>query len=305
MRRNLLTLVATLLVACGDDSATDSSGTGTTGAGAAGGSGGNAVISASSAGGSTSTSGGAGGGVDPSASPGCVDGEGIPEGESTFMLGGETRKYIVHLPTGYTRDKTWPVVLALHPNGGDITYWDVTSGERNIRAQVENDAILIVAEDITNNWPDDLDTELTYFDTILTRVKGELCVDTDEIFSMGFSGGGSFSGVLGCRRDDIRAIAIGGAIMYFDPADCVNTPAAWVTIGTQELVQGRADFRDFWRDKAGCEATTMPTDPSPCVAYDGCDTTTPVQYCQHPGDHVWPSFGTEASWKFFQQFIDE
>lgn len=304
MRRTLLPLIVALLAACGDDSGT-SSDTGTTGAGAAGGSGGTPAVTSGSTGGSTSATGGAGGGPDPSASPGCVDGEGIPEGESTFMLNAQSRRYIVHLPVGYTRDKKWPVVLALHPNGGDITYWDVTSGERNIRAQVENDAILIVAEDITNNWPDDLETELTYFDTILTRVKDELCVDTDEIFSMGFSGGGSFSGVLGCRRDDIRAIAIGGAVMYFDPADCVNTPAAWVTIGTLELIQGRADFRDFWRDKAGCEATTMPTEPSPCVAYDGCDATTPVQYCQHPGDHIWPSFGTEATWKFFQQFIVE
>lgn len=310
MQRNpALPLILASIVGCGDSEslpASDTTGaagtTVTTGAGATTNAATTTSASATSSGAGT---GGEGGGPDLSASPGCVDGEGIPEGESTFELEDEMRRYIVHLPNGYTRDRKWPVVLALHPNGGNIDYWNVTDGSRNIRAAVEDDAILIVAEDITANWPDDLDTELAYFDTILTRAKNELCVNTDEIFSMGFSGGGSFSGVLGCRRDDIRAIAIGGAIMYFDPADCVNTPAAWVTIGELELIQGRADFRDFWRDKAGCEATSTPTDPDPCVAYDGCDAETPVVYCQHEGDHVWPAFGTEATWNFFKRFIVE
>lgn len=297
--------------ACGDSDSATTEATGTSGAAVtSGAASGNATASGTAAASVSATStgsgaGGEGGGPDLTASPGCVDGEGIPEGESTFELDGEMRRYIVHLPNGYTRDRKWPVVLALHPNGGNIDYWNGTSGGRNIRAAVEDEAILVVAEDVTNNWPDDLDTELAYFDTILTRVKDELCVNTAEIFSMGFSGGGSFSGVLGCRRDDIRAIAIGGAIMYFDPADCINTPAAWITIGELELIQGRADFRDFWRDKASCEATSTPTDPDPCVAYDGCAAETPVVYCQHEGDHVWPAFGTEATWNFFKRFIVE
>jgi poly(3-hydroxybutyrate) depolymerase len=291
--------------------ACEDSGAATSGSGAAGAT----TSTGGSDGGATTSDGGDGGGgsgaeggggsmVDPSASPGCVDGAGIPDGESTFMLNGEARRYIVYLPTGYTQQQTWPVVLALHPNGGNIDYWNNTDGPRNIRGLVEDSAVLVLAEDITNNWPDDLDTELSYFDTIVTRLKNELCIDQDEIFSMGFSGGGSFSGVLGCRRPDIRAIASGGAIIYFDEADCVNAPAAWVTIGQGELVPARAEFRDFWRDGAMCDATTMPTEPSPCVAYDGCDAGKPVHYCEHGGDHVWPDFGTQAAWDFFQLFID-
>jgi poly(3-hydroxybutyrate) depolymerase len=197
------------------------------------------------------------------------------------------------------------VLLALHPNGGNIDYWNGTSGERNIRAQVEDEAILVVVEDATNQWPDDLETELAYFQKILTDLRNELCVDLAAIFSMGFSGGGSFSGVLGCRRDDIRAIVAGGAVIYFDEADCTNVPAAWITIGEGELIPAREEFRDFWRDRAGCMESTQPVDPDPCVAYDGCGEGTPVHYCQHAGDHVWPSFGTEAAWQFFSQFVTE
>ena len=250
----------------------------------------------------------------PTGSPGCVDGAGLPEGENTFMLESRMRRYILRLPSGYTRDRAWPVVFALHGNGGSASYWDTTSGTRNIRAVLEDVAILVVAEAIDgqwrdysmpeSTWPARIESELLYFDEILTQLREDLCIDDREIFYMGFSGGGSFSGVLGCRRTDIRAIAVGGSVIYFDEADCVGTPAAWITIGTEELTGGRTDYRDWFRDRAMCDATSMPTEPDPCVAYDNCAEATPVHYCQHPDGHIWPDFGSAAMWAFFSQFVD-
>jgi hypothetical protein len=129
-------------------------------------------------------------------------------------------------------------------------------------------------------------------------------VNEAAIFSMGFSGGGSFSGVLGCRRPDIRAIAVGGSVIYFDEADCIHTPAAWITIGEMELTADREAFRDFFRDRAMCSETSMSTEPAPCTAYDGCGSDTPVHYCQHPDGHIWPDFGSEAMWGFFSSFVE-
>ena len=250
----------------------------------------------------------------PNVSAGCATGAGLQGGEHTFMLDGLSRRFILRLPQNYTRDRAWPVVLALHGNGGSTSYWDQTSGERNIRGVLANDAILVVAEAIDGNWrdynadpgtwPGRIEMELAYFEEILTRLRADLCVAEDSIFSMGFSGGGSFSGVLGCRRTDIRAIAVGGSVIYFDPANCVGTPAAWITIGTEELTGGREDYRDFFRDRASCDATSTATEPAPCVAYDNCDAQTPVHYCQHPAGHIWPDFGSEAMWSFFSQFVE-
>jgi polyhydroxybutyrate depolymerase len=283
----------------------------------AGGSGG-----ASSAGGSVGGSVGEGGSTDggggtvdpgPVTSPGCVDGAGLAEGEHTFMLENLSRRFMVRLPNNYTRDAAWPVVLALHGNGGSVSYWDSTSGSRNIRDVLQDDAVLIIAEAIdgqwrdynmpSSSWPARIESELLYFEEVLTQAKNELCVNEEAIFSMGFSGGGSFSGVLGCRRTDIRAIAVGGSVIYFDEQNCVNTPAAWITIGTMEMSSGRAAYRDFFRDRAMCSDTNMPTDPMPCVAYDGCDAATPVHYCQHPDGHIWPDFGSAAMWAFFDTFV--
>lgn len=248
-------------------------------------------------------------------SAGCQTGAGLPEGENTFMLEGLSRRYVLRLPQGYPGARAWPVVLALHGNGGSTDYWDVTSGSRNIRKVLENDAILVIAEAIEGNWrdynqpestwPPRMETELHYFDTVLSQVRQELCVDDRAIFSMGFSGGGSFSGVLACRRTDIRAIAVGGSVIYFDPKDCVGSSAAWVTIGQQEMSTARTDFRDFFRDRAGCDTTSQDVPPPPCVAYDACDPNTPVHYCEHTGGHVWPDFGSQAMWDFFSQFVEK
>ena len=61
---------------------------------------------------------------------------------------------------------------------------------------------------------------------------------------------------------------------------------------------------NWFRDRAGCAATSVETSPAPCVAYEGCGVDTPVPYCEHPGDHIWPDFGSAAMWDFFNQFVE-
>lgn len=261
---------------------------------------------ADSSGGSSSESGG------PNVSPGCMGGEGLADGEHTFMLDGYDRRYILRLPQNYAMDQAWPVIFALHGNGGDVNYWDAQGGTRDIRAAFADEAIVVVVEAIDHQWrdyaadpstwPARIELELTYFDTVLEELRTQLCVDDDNVFSMGFSGGGSFSGVLGCRREYVRAIAVGGSVIYFEPADCVSAPAAWITIGEQETTPERLAYRDFFRDLGGCAETSMAGAPAGCIDYDDCDPDTPVTFCSHPAGHEWPSIGTDATKAFFQQF---
>ena len=161
--------------------------------------------------------------------------------------------------------------------------------------------VLMVPQARTGDWRTEVAVDELYFDALLKRVTNNLCVDTRRIFSMGFSGGGSYSGVLGCTRTDIRAIAVGGAVIYFDPTACVGTPAAWVTIGDDELIPARAEYRDFWRTRNQCTAETSPVDPDPCVAYACPIAERPVHYCRHVGGHEWPTFGSHAAWGFLQK----
>lgn len=245
-------------------------------------------------------------GVDagPPVSAGCSGGADLPEGAGTISVGGKTRKYVVRKPTGATNAaKAWPLILALHPNGSNTGYYDVTTGARAIRPLVKDKAIVILGEADDGDWRGDLAGELAYWDALITKVEGAMCIDKTRIFSMGFSGGGSFSGMLGCNRTDIRAIASGGAVIYFDPKNCVGKPAAWVTIGDDEAIQGRIDFREFWRTAAACGNKTTKVPPAAtCVAYDCPDPARPVEFCSHAGGHEWPAFGANAAWLFFSKF---
>ena len=230
----------------------------------------------------------------------------MPEGEATIEVGGRQRTYRLRLPQGYSKDKAWPLVLALHPNGGSgIGYWDGEGGARPLRQIVRDKAILVLPLALPRgggfDWRDNLPTELAYFEALMNRLDTNLCIDKSRIFSMGFSGGGSFSGVLGCHRRDIRAIAVGGAVAYFDAGDCVGTPTAWVNISSGDQSAGRGAFRDFWRSRNQCMATSAPTAPTGCVAYT-CPPGKPVHYCTQQGGHAWPGYGTEAAWAFFSQF---
>jgi hypothetical protein len=79
----------------------------------------------------------------------------------------------------------------------------------------------------------------------------------------------------------------------------------WGSHGTSDSMVAIASGRQA-RDKIlgldHCGTTTAPTDPSPCVAYQGCDPGYPVTWCEWDGDHDRPPFGNSAVAAFFKQF---
>ncbi len=87
------------------------------------------------------------------------------------------------------------------------------------------------------------------------------------------------------------------------PNTSAARPGAGGDDGANSGGNGREERRDFFRDRAGCSATGTPTEPSPRQAYDGCDATTPMHSCEHPGDRVWPDFGSQAMWDFLSGFF--
>jgi poly(3-hydroxybutyrate) depolymerase len=118
--------------------------------------------------------------------------------------------------------------------------------------------------------------------------------------------GGIMSNNIGCQMGDVfRAIApIAGSL--FGRTSCVNHPvAAWMTHGTADMdvaISGAEAARDAFRTANHCTTTTMPTEPSPCVTYQGCDAGYPVVWCVHDGGHTIPAFSAEAIANFFRQF---
>lgn len=242
-------------------------------------------------------------------SEGCSTGTTLTDGEHTFQLEDKERIYTVRLPSIYDGTTPLPLVLALHPNGSGGGYWDGDAAPRNAREHLDDKAVLIIADAIGGNWrdygadeatwPDRLEEELSYFDHVFSTAKAGLCLDESAIFSMGFSGGGSFSGVLGCRRSDIRAFAAGGSVVYFDAEDCVNAPPAWIALSEGDATDQRLEFVDHFRAAAGCAETSSTILPDGCIAYDSCEPDSPIVYCNHPGGHELPDYFMVEAWSFF------
>jgi poly(3-hydroxybutyrate) depolymerase len=271
-----------------------------------------AGIAGTTSGGSAGSSGSAGSAgtaaEDPNApqpSAGCKVTDALAEGEHAIQVGDLERSYVLRKPAGYdpAANKAWPLVLALHPNGSKQDYWDPTTGDRALRPLLKDKAILAMPQARNDDWRGDVPLDLAYFEALVDELQAKLCVDERRLFAMGHSGGGSFSGALGCYRQDIRAIAASGAVIYFEEAECVGKPAAWITIGEEEAIPERLDYRDFFRTSAGCETTSKPVEPAPCIAYDCASAKRPVVFCSHSGGHIWPPFGATASVQFLSQFF--
>ncbi|TNE91090.1 MAG: hypothetical protein EP330_06480 [Deltaproteobacteria bacterium] len=247
-------------------------------------------------------------------SPGCTATASLEEGEQTLLVDGLEREFIVRLPDGYSTERAWPLVFALHPNETGAWYWDMEDAPHSVRGPFEDDAILVLPNAIDGNWrdynadestwPARMDQEFAFLDALHVTATEQLCVDETRTFAMGFSGGGSFAFALGCTRDWVRAIATGGAVLYIDPAECTHAPAGWVTIGQEEMGAGRLALRDEIAAQAGCEpiAEEPVVDAEPvCVEATGCAQGTPMTYCSHPDGHLWPAFGSEAVRGFFAE----
>ena len=117
------------------------------------------------------------------------------------------------------------------------------------------------------------------------------------------------SNSLGCwKADVISAIApcSGGPARPKDEDDvfywgeCNGQVAAMVMHGSSDavipLVEGEM-ARDIFLGENECDETSTSTDPSPCVAYDGC--AKPVHWCEFSGGHDWPDFAGDGVWDFF------
>jgi poly(3-hydroxybutyrate) depolymerase len=320
MRALSLPLVCLLLVpACGGDSDDASSGTE---------SGSEAEADASTEGSSTSdtsgTSGTSGDGDDSgtdattgevttgddttdgaggSGSSGC--GQDPAAIATSLNVGGETREFELYLPPGYDADNPYPLIFAWHGRGGSGMLAQAYFG---IQQQAGGDAIIVYPDGLPlqsmgglTGWdlnPNGYDFD--FFDALYQHITENTCVDVERVFSTGHSFGGYMSNSLGCYRGDIfNAIApVAGGPPFW--GGCDGAVAAWITHGTAddvvELSQGTMS-RDTWAGANGCGSTTTPTDPSPCVAYEGCSRDT--HWCEHPGMHEWPDFAAEAIWNFF------
>ncbi|WP_437672328.1 alpha/beta hydrolase family esterase [Sorangium sp. So ce131] len=259
-----------------------------------------------------------------------------PRTQQTLTVGGVTRYYLMYVPEDYDPSKPLPLIFGIHGlNMNNVWAAHDNSGFQLIQ-ETHDQALLIYPQGLPadgrstppstqsqwgtadSNWggpPPNanrarLDADLAFFDAMVEHAKENYCVDTKRVFSVGFSQGGFMTNTLGCERSSVfRGLApVAGWGPNGSQPTCSDAGAAHALIQTQGDTDGTVTpalgqgTRDFWRNRNGCGANTMPsaTFGDACVEYQGCKEGLPVVYCTHPGGHSVPSGAGGRAWRFFQ-----
>jgi polyhydroxybutyrate depolymerase len=271
---------------------------GTAGAGGSTAAGGDVATGGISGMGGSAGAGGSGGGGTPA--PGCGN-TAAPKGARnlTIQVNGKARTYVLFVPTGYDPKKSIPLIFAWHSSGADGA-----ESRRYYKLEpVTGDGAIIVYPDGLNGaW--DLSAngvDMKFFDLLLESISKDYCVDQARVFSTGYSFGGMMSNSLACSRGSkLRAFAPMAGAFFDGTKSCATPVPAWIAHGTNDNLVSYASgqaARDIWLKTNGCGTTTMPTSPSPCVAYQ-CSKSS-VTWCVHSDGHVWPNFASKGVWAFF------
>jgi poly(3-hydroxybutyrate) depolymerase len=228
----------------------------------------------------------------------------------TIDVGGTMREYIVNYPTAYDPNRPYRVLYIHHGRGGNAEQNITRNGGWYGVGPLSGGSTIFVspqglADGGETGWPNTGGRDVTFIRALVNHINSTFCVDRSRIFTTGMSYGGNFSNTLGCQMGDVFRAIVPFAGWGPQQTNCVGKVAALVTHGTTdttiEVGRGGAS-RDHWSAANHCTATSAPYDPSPCVAYQGCDVGYPVGWCEHPDGHILPTFSGPAIWNFISQF---
>src|SRR5581483_9126327 len=119
------------------------------------------------------------------------------------------------IPSNYNNANPYRLIFAFHWRGGTMN--DVTSGGTSgaawsyygMQEQSNNSAILVAPQGFNNGWANNNGEDITFVDTMLNRIEADMCVDTTQVFAMGFSFGGGMSYAIACARANVfRAVVV-------------------------------------------------------------------------------------------------
>jgi poly(3-hydroxybutyrate) depolymerase len=262
---------------------------------------------------------------------GCGQAPALASGTHTIQSSGQARSYILEVPGSYDSSHPYRLIFAFHWVGGTAN--DVDSGGSSgyvwsyygLRALSDNSTIFVAPQGINNGWANANGQDVTFVDDMLSQLEAGLCIDTSEVFAMGFSYGGAMTYALACARPSVfRAVAVySGA----DLSGCSGgtQPVAYIGLhGVEDnvlpIADGRA-LRDTFVRNNGC---TPQNPPEPAVGslthivttYSGCRPGYPVVWAAFDSGHTpAPVDGSTATsgtgaqtwtkalvWNFFTQF---
>ncbi|EEA26101.1 hypothetical protein TMatcc_005649 [Talaromyces marneffei ATCC 18224] len=253
-----------------------------------------------------------------SLSSGCGKTATLRSGTYTLTVNGQQRQYILTLPANYNPNTHYKLIFGFHWLGG--TMEDVFHGSYyGVEPLAQNSAIFVAPQGLNNGWGNSNNNDITLTDQILSTLESALCIDETQVYSMGWSYGGSMSYALACARPNVfRAVAVmsGANLSGCNPG---THPVAYyaqhgVSDNVLPIALGRG-IRDTFVKDNGC---TPQNPPEPAAGsgrhikteYSGCSSGHPVWWIPFDGPHepLATDAGASSSWtpgqiwEFFSQF---
>lgn len=168
-----------------------------------------------------------------------------------FKHDGQARRYLVHVPANYDRQREWPVVVLLHGAGGTARW---TLLETGMAEKADQAGFLLVLPEglppepakaamfLYNppSWNDgsgywSSQDDVGYIEEVLKDLPRHFSIDDTRIYLTGFSNGASFSFRLACELPDtFAALApIAGHCFLENPVVANGIPTLY-TVGDQD-----------------------------------------------------------------------
>jgi poly(3-hydroxybutyrate) depolymerase len=260
---------------------------------------------------------------------GCGRAPTLATGTHTIQSSGQNRTYILDVPSGYDSNHPYRLIFALHWLNGTAN--DVATGGSDGavfayygQKQLSNASTIFVApQGINNGWANTNGQDLTLIDDLTRLVEGGLCVDTSQLYAMGWSFGGAMSFAIACARATVFR-----AVVVYSGANLSGCNGGTQPIGyfgihgihdsVLNISNGRT-LRDTFVRNNGCTPQNPPEPTQGSLrhittAYSGCRAGFPVQWAAFDGDHTpAPVDGSTATsgartwtsaeaWSFISQF---
>ena len=264
-------------------------------------------------------------------SAGCQNASPIAVGSERASLehGGQTRSYIVYVPSGLARGAPTVLVLDFHGNGGSAAQQQSSSGWQALADRER--FIVVYPEGIAGAWnvgnccgvPFETNVDdVGFARAIVAQVMNDACIDPAHVYATGLSNGAGLCHRLACAAADVfAAIAAASADLVTDPC----TPARPIS---ELSVRGEADFLvayeggnvgstgwyspgakgtlELWKEIDGC---TGPAEVQLeyCETYTQCRDGVEIALCSLPGvghilyDNRLGFDVPEAAWAMFQR----
>jgi polyhydroxybutyrate depolymerase len=141
----------------------------------------------------------------------------VGDNNASVTSGGESRTFIVHIPTGYTGSSPVPAIIDFHPLGGSGSSQEGSSGWK---AKCDSVGCIVVFPDSSKSKASDNSWNAGYCCTnaeknqvndvqfardIIKYLQANTCVDSKRIYASGGSNGGGMTYRMACEAADVIA----------------------------------------------------------------------------------------------------